>query len=373
MYALHPLHLTFLNTLTEKTFRSYSAPRVLLQGRFAIMIGLFVYLLIGILDLWFVPIERQADIWAIRLTTGCEPLVLFAITYTRWFERWSQQLLAFNCLVAGIGFIAMIRLLPPDVILYYYPSLILLTFYTYNFVGTRFIYAALVDVFLVITYNLVMAPTNLPIHELATQDLFILSANLIGGSAGYLAEYYRRKLFIQQKELEHERESNLNRALHDSLTGLANRELLFDRITHALTNRHLVTHAAMFVDLDGFKNINDQFGHSVGDTILVEVAHCLKSVSRASDTVARLGGDEFFLVVSDIANPDDAMARAQRVLDALSLPCVKDSNTFSLSASIGVCIFPSEQTTASHIISCADHAMYQAKLAGKNQAILWEG
>jgi diguanylate cyclase (GGDEF)-like protein len=108
------------------------------------------------------------------------------------------------------------------------------------------------------------------------------------------------------------------RALHDPLTGLANRALLFDRIAHALERRDTPAIAGLFIDLDDFKAFNDSLGHSRGDEVLLEVSRRLRSVLRPSDTVARLGGDEFAVLVEDLTEPHGATSVAERILLALS-------------------------------------------------------
>ncbi|MBV6749613.1 EAL domain-containing protein [Pseudomonas chlororaphis] len=156
-------------------------------------------------------------------------------------------------------------------------------------------------------------------------------------------------------------------ALHDTLTGLPNRVLLADRIDQAM---HKATaegscFALMFIDLDGFKPVNDAFGHHMGDQLLREVALRLRDDLRSQDTLARIGGDEFVLLVQ-LAEPDDALQVASRQVGLISQPFRVAGHDLLISASIGIVLYPGNGQTAEELLMNADAAMYHAKGAGKN-------
>jgi diguanylate cyclase (GGDEF)-like protein len=161
-------------------------------------------------------------------------------------------------------------------------------------------------------------------------------------------------------------------ARHDLLTNLPNRGLLLDRVEHALemSRRRSTRIALLFVDLDGFKPVNDRFGHAAGDAVLVDVAERLSSCVRQSDTVARLGGDEFALLLEDV-NPAEVSTACERILTALSRGAQVAGHQLSLSASIGVA-FGDSSETAESMLRNADLAMYEAKSRGKNQYVEYE-
>lgn len=369
MDTLNSLTLAFRDAGLERAFGWRMHARTLQQGRIAIIVGVIVYVLYGVLDQWFVPPEYRQRVWAIRLTALCVPTTVFLLTFTRWFERISHLSLALVGLAAGVGLLGMFLLIPLDSISLYYPGIVLATFFTYNLVGTRFAYALCVDVFLFLSYNLIFAVwKGYPVPILVSHDFIIISANLIGGASGYLKEYQERQLFLRERELEEERQNHLKRSLHDRLTGLPNRELLYDRIQQALkhTHRDCSCHAGFFIDLDGFKPINDEYGHEVGDLALRAVAARLSDAMRDTDTVARLGGDEFFVLAIGIGSVSDAMRQADRMLALIKTARVGIPSV-ELSASIGICPFPYEGATVEDIIRRADQAMYLAKKAGKDR------
>jgi diguanylate cyclase (GGDEF)-like protein/PAS domain S-box-containing protein len=170
-------------------------------------------------------------------------------------------------------------------------------------------------------------------------------------------------------------EADLDRIAHyDTLTGVPNRRLLGDRLEQAIARarRHGSNMAVCYLDLDGFKPINDQFGHEGGDRLLVEIARRLQSLSRADDTVARLGGDEFVLLWNDIGAEAHCTHALDRVLAEVSAPIVLDGIPVAVSASIGVTLFPDDNVDADSLLRHADHAMYSAKQLGKNRYQLFD-
>lgn len=156
-------------------------------------------------------------------------------------------------------------------------------------------------------------------------------------------------------------------AHHDALTGLPNRLLLQARMEHTLerAQRQARPAAVMYIDLDRFKPINDEFGHAQGDAVLIEIGRRLSAVVRAQDTVARLGGDEFVVLLDEYAKTSDVQAVAERVLDALSQPLTIAGRDIPVGGSVGVAVYPEDARTADELLKCADQAMYEAKLAGR--------
>jgi diguanylate cyclase (GGDEF)-like protein/PAS domain S-box-containing protein len=157
-------------------------------------------------------------------------------------------------------------------------------------------------------------------------------------------------------------------AYYDALTGLPNRTLLQDRLTKALASarRQKDKVALLFFDLDRFKDINDSFGHALGDLLLQEVAKRLERWSREQDTVARLAGDEFLIVLTDVKDIPDAAVAAERLMDAMTAEFVVQGHSFDISCSLGISIFPEHGADGETLIKHADTAMYCAKEYGRN-------
>lgn len=157
-------------------------------------------------------------------------------------------------------------------------------------------------------------------------------------------------------------------ALNDPLTGLANRRLLADRMAMALVHarRNKSAMAVVYLDLDGFKQVNDTLGHGAGDILLKRVADRLVATVREEDTVARLGGDEFLLALWHVSGADYAATAAMRAIEAVSRPYDIEGTTVSITTSAGVSIYPDHGEDADTLMKCADLALYEAKSAGRN-------
>ncbi|MDD5119628.1 MAG: EAL domain-containing protein, partial [Sulfuricurvum sp.] len=173
-----------------------------------------------------------------------------------------------------------------------------------------------------------------------------------------------------------EHEQQLEHIAHyDSLTGLANRVLFGDRLEQAMiqTNRRGNHLAVTYLDLDGFKEINDLYGHEAGDKVLIAVAANMKKTLREGDTLSRLGGDEFVAILHDLSDPDASIPTLERLLNAASQPIQIDQLVLEVSASLGATFYPQAQDIqADQLLRQADQAMYQAKQAGKNRFHLFD-
>ncbi len=185
-------------------------------------------------------------------------------------------------------------------------------------------------------------------------------------TASELAQSYQ-ELKVSEDRLRHQ-------AYHDTLTNLPNRKLFSERLNQALEwaaiNNQLV--AVLFIDLDGFKQINDTLGHDSGDLLLKEVARRLTACLRGSDTVARLGGDEFILILPAIPRPQDVASVAQKIMTTLGEPVAIAGDLIQVTASIGISLYPLNGDDADLLIKRADAAMYRSKELGKNQYEFYE-
>jgi diguanylate cyclase (GGDEF)-like protein/PAS domain S-box-containing protein len=201
--------------------------------------------------------------------------------------------------------------------------------------------------------------------EVYVEMLTISAVRDDGGRTRHYVAIFSDITFLK----EHERQLE-HIAHHDALTGLPNRVLLVDRLHQAMAQaqRRATTLAVVYLDLDGFKAINDRHGHHVGDQLLITVANRARQTLREGDTLARLGGDEFAAVLLDLNEMGDSVALIARMLAAASQPVRTGDLAIQISASAGVAFYPQlDEVDADQLLRQADQAMYQAKLAGKNR------
>ena len=219
-------------------------------------------------------------------------------------------------------------------------------------------------------YLPVLAVTAQPAHKLRA---------LQGGAKDFvskpfdMAEVLMRVHNMLEVRLLHQAARNHGKtlealALNDPLTGLANRRLLADRMSMALVHarRNNSAMAVVYLDLDGFKQVNDTLGHGAGDALLKMVAERLAGTVREEDTVARLGGDEFIIALWHVSDTDYAATVALRAIEAVAQPYDIEGHTVSITTSAGVSIYPLHGEDADSLIKSADLALYDAKRAGKN-------
>ena len=231
------------------------------------------------------------------------------------------------------------------------------------------------------------ALTNIPVIFItAMSDSESQVAGLALGAADYVSKPFKveivklriRNLLEREhlRELIEDKQAELERiAKYDPLTGLPNRALLADRMSLALlqTQRRGQKLAVAFVDLDGFKAVNDSYGHDAGDHLLITLARRMKQALRDGDTLARLGGDEFVAVLVDLADVDASAPMLNRLLAAVAEPVHFGQALLQVSASLGITFYPqAQEIDAEQLIRQADQAMYQAKLAGKNRFCVFD-
>lgn len=179
----------------------------------------------------------------------------------------------------------------------------------------------------------------------------------------------KQEILSQLDDLTRSRAAFEHLARHDALTNLPNRRRCFELLEQALVaaRRNGQKMALLFVDLDHFKQLNDQYGHAFGDQVLVAVARLLSSASEGSDNVARLGGDEFVIFFENVQDPQRIVILLQRLHLCLQLPLLIGGHSVHIHASMGVSLFPRDGDDINTLIQHADHAMYEAKSAGKNR------
>jgi diguanylate cyclase (GGDEF)-like protein/PAS domain S-box-containing protein len=199
-------------------------------------------------------------------------------------------------------------------------------------------------------------------------ELFAQLGNIsaVRNEAGQTTHYVG--LFSDITEIKENQRQLEHLAYHDSLTQLPNRSLLADRMQMALAQakRNDTLAAVAYLDLDGFKPVNDRLGHDTGDRLLVEIARRLQASTRTGDTVARLGGDEFVLIYNGLEHADECEQVFKRLLATIAEPIVIDGHELRVTASIGVTLCPLDGSDPDTLLRHADQAMYLAKQGGRN-------
>jgi diguanylate cyclase (GGDEF)-like protein/PAS domain S-box-containing protein len=217
--------------------------------------------------------------------------------------------------------------------------------------------------------------TKRSLHKDAAGNLFLV---------GVIRDITQRKTIEEQLRQTAEELSQSNAELrlsqdrlnyiatHDALTGLPNRVLLYERVNQSIetAKKHNYLSALLFLDLDGFKQVNDTLGHAIGDLLLQAVAKRLTGCLRTSDTVARLGGDEFVVLLPTISDLSTVTQVARKILSTLSQAFAISGQTLSITTSIGIALFPDHADHLEDLIERADEAMYQAKKTGKNRFLV---
>jgi len=189
---------------------------------------------------------------------------------------------------------------------------------------------------------------------------------------GELAQNFQNMisdLDAYHEELHIKRENLFYQANYDTLTDIPNRTYFYEQLKQSIkrANRSHEKFALFFIDLDQFKEVNDTFGHSYGDKLLQNIALRLQKVIRENDILARLGGDEFTVIMSDLDEYGSASILAQKILDALQVPIIIDSEELVISCSIGISLYPQDSTTVEQLLKHADMAMYRSKNDGRNR------
>lgn len=200
----------------------------------------------------------------------------------------------------------------------------------------------------------------------------LLSINAVKNAAGLVQNYVGLFSDITQQK-DHQRQLEYI-AYHDVLTNLPNRALLADRLSQAMKQcqRRHRSLAVAYLDLDGFKSVNDTHGHNMGDELLIAVSQRMKEALREGDTLARIGGDEFIALIADLEKIEDSESVLERLLKATADPVTLGDAVVQVSASIGVTFYPQDGVDADQLMRHADEAMYVAKQAGKNHYHLFE-
>lgn len=228
-------------------------------------------------------------------------------------------------------------------------------------------------------FNLTLAAMVLGGTVIGLRSINPMRIVSLGGVSVVLLSFAIRSALMQDRQerylaaLQASQEQLQRQAQYDELTGLPNRRMFYEQLAQALAlaKREGWQAAILYLDLDGFKPVNDRYGHAVGDELMAQAAKRMQGRVRKSDTLARMGGDEFTLVVAHLETREDAGRLASELQGLLSKPFMVERHTIDISASIGVAVFPKDSTQPEELVERADQAMYWAKRSGPGTMAYW--
>lgn len=362
---------------------AYQADLSIEKGRVARRTSILcslLYLAFGVLDIWAVP-SALFEAWAIRIIVVGLTALIFVLTQSRpdFFVQHYQAITICEYLIWGAGIEAIMLFSHPGDLGWgaYYAGLILVSMalYSWTYLPPRI--GCTVGFVLALSYLwLAVASQEMPTRGewvlLATNCFFLISANIIGLFSLLMRERFSRQAFLLKNALhrdlkieEEARRQSDYISEHDPLTGLPNR-IRFMRQLSCMLEPGQPPVAVLFIDLDGFKPINDSYGHAAGDTVLVQIARRIRECIRTSDLAARMGGDEFVVA---LPQPEGNAAMVERVMEALlqsiSQPLDANGHTVRIGASVGVALSRDHSVTAEELLARSDQHMYEVKRARK--------
>lgn len=360
----------FRNVGLEKEFNTFNLPFLKQEVRVGVVVACLSCALIALME----PLNTPSSAWASILTAAtvaiCSLFLVYKTTFLQVFERHHQFIIMLGVVVAMLAICMKIKFYPDFSISHYLPLLMLITIWMFSISGLSFTYSIICgQVFYLFVYLTFLIGGDISRADFIASIYYMLVSYFLGAVLSFNKEIQSRQIFLAHKELEQEKQHHRHKSLHDLLTQLPNRELLEDRLhqTINLSARNQIRCAGLFIDLDRFKTINDEYGHLVGDLYLKEVVSRLQDITRDVDTLARIGGDEFFLLMLDVKDEETTLALSRKIQENLNeyFILADKIKLKGLGASVGICMFPYPNCTPSDIINRADKAMYQVKQLGK--------
>ncbi len=370
----------------ESDYQAYLAQEKIRVARQTGWLAIVLYSAFGALDLWAIP-SAVHEVWSIRASVVALTLVVIGLAVWRADFLVSRYtiIIASLYIVWGFGIEGMIFLSQPEDLARnaYYAGLILVSMALYTWTYLRPMSAAMIGVLLAAAYVYIAIGIQGMLEQgqwpvLLANCYFLAAANIIGLFALNSRERFSRQAYLLKHALqrnleltdEAKRQSDYL-AEHDLLTGIPNRVRFMRRVNEMIEHVEDAGErvAIIFIDLDGFKPINDTHGHAIGDLVLTVVSERLRSCIRPSDAIGRLGGDEFAVGLELSSQHLGSVDRvAKTIADSVSAPISVEGKTLRVTASIGAALFPIHASDADALLSAADKQMYEAKRSGKASA-----
>jgi len=391
---MNPMTLCFADDTLERRYRRRQIETSHKLSRITIPLSCLLFASYGLIEISL--LDHYETYLLLRTSVLVGVLGLFLLSRLPRFRHHVNGILCLASLVAALGTLAMFHVGDGHAgehlveshaagqhedehgdFPVYFVTLITVVFWTYTLLGLQFIYAMACGLLIWMGCTASCALMHLGSDVLveANEAFFMMAVNLLAGMSAYSRERQSRQLFLHECHITGERDDLRDHAMCDSLTGLLNRRALLTRLDQILDIQTPGTvQAALFIDLDGFKPVNDRHGHAIGDEVLRITGERLGNTLRGNDIVGRLGGDEFLVLISREGNGRKGPEQlAERLIDAISRPITLEVDgeplIIAVSASIGISLFPFSGATPETVIARADSAMYEAKQRGRGVVV----
>lgn len=361
----------------EELYQSHIARERVNTSRTLCFLGSMLYLVFAIIDLYSLSVTLK-DVLFIRGSIVIIMLGAVAFSYLKKFETYYELVLSIVCIAAALGIESMIYLAAPEDHAFnvYFAGLILVIMTVFSWGYLKHSTSLIIVSIIIGGYAYVGTMNGLTLPALLVNIFFLLSATSIGFISQLIRDRYIRENFVLQQSLAEileekilEAQDNAYLANHDSLTDLSNRrhvtELLEKSLQIAKEKDKVL--ALLFLDLNGFKKVNDEHGHAVGDAVLVIVARRLELAIRDGDHLARLGGDEYLVsLMMDKGTLAEIKKMAVKFSAIISKPMIIDGVKITIGVSIGISAYPMHGNKISVLLDIADKKMYGVKQGLQN-------
>jgi len=365
--------------INEKEYQEHIVNEVISVTRLVAVLGITMFLSFYVIDFWAYSDTPPEELLFVRLLVASVLTGVLACTYnTKIFSKFRSILLPIPYVVASVGITYMIMLASPtdyaSQVYFVGLMLIIMMLFAWSFLHVAITFA--VSIFILGLYSYVeftgkSAEEVNTISQLLINLSFLIGSAIIGFFSQLIRDRHLRENYLLQRSLKDayhaksiEAKDNEYLANHDPLTDLPNRRYMMELLNQSLevASEQDKVLVVMFVDLNGFKQVNDIYGHNAGDEVLIIVAKRLELAIRRGDHLSRLGGDEYLMgLMMDKENVGEVDAMANKFIDIVSQPMNVEGLRIKIGASVGVAAYPIHGNNIESLISIADQRMYQAK------------